>query len=348
MGTIATMTFHWTANYGAVLQAFALQQYLLRQGADTQIIDYVPRRVELIKTLCALKRRDLRFFKKKRRLRSFCRQELRLSKKTYRNNRALHRCANEYDTIICGSDQIWNEFFTSGAEGKPTFSYYLNFAGSRTKRISYAASFGTRSLKPQIKDGITPYLKKFDRLSVRENSGKEILCDLGFDAVVTVDPTLLHSCEVYEKLLQGCQFSQPQKVFTYILHEGQHTAQAVCHLTQRHFGQPEENGGEMYVDLRQWLNDLTKAEFVVTNSFHGAVFAILFHKPFLVLPVENSGMNDRIETLMQALGLSERIVSDEKTAKERLEQDIDWTAVDVRLKELRKASETYLNEVIKG
>lgn len=346
MSKIATMTFHWPANYGAVLQAFALQKFLQVHGADTQIIDYIPRRVELLKTLCAFKRRDFRFFKKRRMLRRFCTQELCLSSKTYRDNRSLHRLANEYDTIICGSDQIWNEFFTGGAEGKPTFSYYLNFAGERTKRVSYAASFGTRSLKPEIKECITPHLKKFDRLSVRENSGREILKELGFDAVVTVDPTLLHSHEVYEKLLEGYQFPQAKKVFTYILHESQHTAQKVCHLVQRRFGQKEEDGSELYIDLRQWLHDLSKAEFVVTNSFHGAVFAVLFHKPFLVLPVENSGMNDRIETLMQALGLSERIVSDEKTAQERLTQGIDWEDVDARLKVLRKTSETYLNEVI--
>ena len=79
---IATITFHWSVNYGAVLQAYALQKYLLLHGADAQIIDYVPRRVELSKFFLAIKKRDRLFFKKRKILRNFCKQELKLSKKT--------------------------------------------------------------------------------------------------------------------------------------------------------------------------------------------------------------------------------------------------------------------------
>ncbi len=348
MNKIATITFHWAVNYGAVLQAYALQKYLLLHGADTQIIDYVPRRVELSKIFLALKKRDHLFFKKRKLLRSFCRQELKLSKKTYRNNRALYQCADGYDAIICGSDQIWNESFTNGAEGKPTLSYFLNFAGNDTKKVAYAVSFGTQQLSQQTKDLVAPQIKDFYRIAVREHSGKEIVNDLGMEAVVTLDPTLLLPREVYEKLLDGKSFCPAQKVFSYILHDGQTMAQKVCHLVQRHFEQKEQDGSELYIDLRQWLFDLSHAEFVVTNSFHGAVFSVLFHKPFVLLPVERSGMNDRIQTLMSALGLTDRIITNEDEAEKAILAPIDWNAVDACLRSLREASEDFLNEVIQA
>ena len=163
---------------------------------------------------------------------------------------------------------------------------------------------------------------------------------------MTVDPTLLLTAEAYENLFENRNFAPANKVFSYILHEGQCTAQKVCHLVQRHFGEKEQDGNELYIDLRQWLHDLAKSEFVVTNSFHGAVFALIFHRPFVLLPVENSGMNDRIYTLMSALGLCERIVTSENEAQAVLQKPIDWEAVDARLLDLRANSEQYLSEVI--
>ena len=345
---IATITFHWSVNYGAVLQAYALQKYLCTHGADAEIIDYVPRRVELSKFLLALKKRDRLFFKKRKLLHRFCKQELKLSKKNYRNNRALFQCADHYDTVICGSDQIWNESFTCGAEGKPTLSYYLNFAGKRTRRVAYAVSFGTLKLAQKTKDLILPQLKAFDRIAVREVSGQKILREMGVESVVTLDPTMLLPRQAYEELFSGREFSKAPKVFSYILHEGQTTAQKVCHLVQRHFGQQVQDGGELYIDMRLWLHDLANAKFVVTNSFHGAVFAVLFHRPFALLPVEKSGMNDRIQTLMNVLGLSDRIVTGEEDARAVLNSAIDWESVDARLKESREFSEQYLNEVIQA
>lgn len=347
MKNIATITFHWSANYGAALQAYALQQYLLSQSVQTQIIDYLPGRVMLSQTVAALKRRDFQFFKKRRQLRKFCKQHLRLTKRTYRNNRSLMRCADKFDAIICGSDQIWNESFTGGAEGKPTLSYFLNFAGERTKRIAYAVSFGTTKLSDRTKELITPCVRQFDRIGVRENSGKEILQELGVPSVVTIDPTLLLQPEDYQTLLSDRSFAPAKRVFTYILHQNQQTAQEICHLAQRHFGLAEEDGNELHIDLQQWLYELTNAEFVVTNSFHGAVFAVLFHKPFVVVPVERSGMNDRIGTLMASLELTDRIACDTQSAQACLAQSIDWDRTDANLAKLREASKLFLNDVIK-
>ncbi len=346
MSKIGTITFHWAANYGAVLQAYALQSYLISKGVDTQIIDYVPGRVSLTKMLAALKGHNFKYFKKKKLLRKFCEQELRLTKKTYRSNRALTGCKDLYDAVICGSDQIWNESFTLGAEGRPTLSYYLNFVGSRTKKVAYSVSFGTSALQERTVELIAPQVTEFFKISVRERTGQEILNKIGISAELTVDPTLLLTKEKYEKLFINRTLPRPKKVFTYILHEGQKTAQEVCHLVQRHFNQPQTDGNELYIELCQWLNDLAHAEFVVTNSFHGAVFSLLFHRPFVLLPVENSGMNDRIQTLMGAVGLSQRIVTSVQEAQQLLQQQIDWDAVDARLSDMRRSSENYLNEVI--
>ena len=128
---VGTITFHWVNNYGAVLQAYALQQYLLSKGFDTQIIDYRPRLVILRQYFLALKSREFPFFKQEKQLKNFRKKYLNLTKKSYPTNNSLKKEHFLFNAIIAGSDQIWNESFTLRAEGKPTLSYFLNFASTR-------------------------------------------------------------------------------------------------------------------------------------------------------------------------------------------------------------------------
>ncbi len=346
MKKIGTITFHWSENYGAVLQSFALQRYLRSLGADTEIIDYVPRRTLMIQTLDKLRRGNVQYFKKRRLFRKFRKKELCLSKRTYHTNRALHRYCQGYDKIICGSDQIWNESFCNGAEGKPTLSYFLDFADGKTQKIAYAASFGTEKLEKQTKERIKPFLQKFSHISVRENSGKDILEELGISAQTVLDPTFLLPKAAYEELLRGKRFEAAQPVFAYVLHHNQSMAQKIVQGVQKHFNEEETGAKELHIGLYEWLYRLLNAEFVVTNSFHGVALSVIFHRPFLAVPVERSGMNDRIRTLLTNLGLEERIVSGPEEIDRLISEDIPWDAVEERLERLKSESEGFLTKVV--
>lgn len=113
--SVGTVTFHWASNYGAILQAYALQHFLKSRGLDTEIIDYRPLRPRLIRTVERLRRREMSEFIRERRMRQFRRRHLDVSGRTYVSRRQLGESAALYDAFICGSDQIWNEWFTLNA-----------------------------------------------------------------------------------------------------------------------------------------------------------------------------------------------------------------------------------------
>ncbi len=345
MKKIGTITFHWAANYGAVLQAYALQQYLKKNGFDTEIIDYVPTRINTIQKLLAVKNRNREFFLKERRIKAFRKAELTLSKKRYGSNRSLFSCRDTYDAVICGSDQVWNKAFTMGAEKKPTLSYFLNFAGNGTKKISYAASFGLEVLPDDMAKIIKPELDSFHAVSVREESGKKILDGIGVNSTVVADPTLLLDADDYCRLFEGKAKETPPAVFSYILHSGQKTALAVSRHVCNCLGVNEQSSTTC--GIYDWLSFEKNAKFIVTNSFHGTVFALIFHTPFITVPVENSKMNGRIETLLRSVGLENRVVSrfDGGFVDRLMSSEIDWQEVDRRLGELRNISFDFLKEV---
>ena len=165
---IGTITFHWATNYGAVLQAYALQQHLKLNNYETEIINYIPLRVKLIQNIKRIKNQEIHEFIKEIKLKRFIKQSLTLSRKTYYTNSCLKKKCHKYDVYICGSDQVWNESFALFAEGRPTLSYYLNFVKNDKQRISYATSFGTDKLSSKVANLVKPELEKFKSISVRE------------------------------------------------------------------------------------------------------------------------------------------------------------------------------------
>ncbi len=342
MKKIGTITFHFATNYGAVLQAFALCEHLKKSGYDAEIIDYVPTLTMVVSKLEKLKARDFAFFKKEKNIKRFRKNELQFSRR-YRSARALMRAKMSYDAVICGSDQIWNHSFTVHPRFGTNLSYFLPFAGD-AKRISYAASFGSNSLPENMKTAIMPCLSKFEKLSVRENTGKDILSDLGFDSTLVADPTLLLCAADYSRLLENKKLPEPKKVFSYILHKNQKSAEKISALACEHFGQASP-ATEGTMGIYEWLASIRDSDFVVTNSFHGTVFSLLFHTPFITVPVEGSGMNDRIKTLLGAVGLEDRIADSAGAASGILSQDINWDEVDKKIEALRELSIEFLRNI---
>jgi len=343
MKKIATITFHWATNYGAVLQAWALQKHIENNGGDTEIIDYVPGLVWRLSKLTALKNRNLDFFKKERAIKRFLRAELKLSPRLS-SNKALHKKCKNYDTVICGSDQVWNESFTVPPKFDSNCSYFLDFAGE-ARRIAYAASFGSTKIPENMKVIIRPHLEKFQKMSVRENTGKEILADMGFSATLVSDPTLLLEAKDYEGLLEGKTLPEAPRVFSYVLHGDKNTldiSRTVCEKVGQEGLVREGNCG-----IYEWLALERNSDFLVTNSFHGTVFALLFHTPFITATIKGSGMNDRIFTLLQAVGLEDRIIESGKNDKidKLISAPIDWDAVDERIAELRRRSQEFLSDI---
>lgn len=341
---IGIMTFHWATNHGAVIQAYALQKFLEEsiEEAEVKIIDYYPSRYEkgyksVFRSLnpSAIKK-NYKEYRKDKLIKPF-REKMPMTNH-FADTEELKSYANDFDIVICGSDQIWNEFFTLHGEGKVTTAYYLSFC-PKSKKIAYAASFGFDSMNDEIQKIITPLLIEFNAISVRENSAKEILSKIGIQSEKVCDPTFLLNKEHYVSL---SNFRVKDNfIAKYILRK----------QTSKNNNLIESIIDVMHCNkiidiemmtVENWLGAIKEAHYCITNSFHCTVFSIIFHTPFYVI-AENgkgSGMNDRLITLLNDLQLTNRIINSPYDIKHL--EDIDWAVVDNKLNEILKASKSFI------
>lgn len=356
---VGIITFHWATNYGAVLQAYALQTYLLKRGHDVQIINYTPYTGEKSLAKCFKTMRpwlihhNLLDYLKECRFSQFRKRFLNLSQ-SYSSYEFLKKDPPRYDVYICGSDQIWNPTFTKEGEGKFTPSYFLDFGGPNVSRIAYAVSFGCVQYPLDLLRNISPLMARFDAISVRENSGKTIMQEAGLKNILVMpDPTLLMEAKDYEALISSRSGTEGKYNFFYMLHSGQNLARNL----KRYISQKSKNRiidagitSHAVIGIEKWLGLIKSASMVVTNSYHGMIFSILFKKPFIVALAQGRqvGMNDRVTTLLSALGLEDRIVEDfnGKLIDDILEKQIDWAITDNRIETLRKNADLFFGSIL--
>lgn len=341
---VGIMTFHWAANYGAVLQAYALSEYLTQRGNDVKVIDYYPRRFKknlvnafATRHISAIAER-VREISKEKNIAPFRKKYLKLTR-YFKSNKELSEGKLEFDCCICGSDQIWNESFLCSGERKKTYSYFLNFAPDDKIIASYAASFGVAKYRDELKSDIKKYLNRFDFISVRENTGLDILKDIGINiGCVVPDPTLLLKKNDYEKFL--IESRKEKYDFVYMLHGKDDDANDLIKYENNKGVDTVACGN---ISIEEWLSDIYYANHIITNSFHGTVFSIIFERPFTAILIEGSGMNDRIITLLDKLELSDRIYTGDTGITEK---PIDWENTKKRLNEYRSIGYDYIDKIL--
>lgn len=337
---IGIITFHWATNYGAVLQAYALQTFLKEEGYETEIVNYVPWSTKIIQLMQVVKKGKYVDLKKEKELEIFRKKHMKRSIKFY-TEKQLKKVAMRYTTIVCGSDQIWNESFTLHGEFRTTLAYFASFVCENTKRISYAASFGDKDASQKYLEIVKPEIKKFSAISVRENSGQEMVLKFGLSSEVVCDPTLLLTKNDYLRLIHGVD-KKSSNVFAYILHdhiESKKIAEYVMKLKARETASDRIDDG-----LIGWLYQINTAEIVVTNSFHGVMLSIILNKPFIAILIDGSGMNDRIITILQYLGLENRMIFNFKPEKIDyiVNTKIEWESINLKLDYLRNNGKKFL------
>lgn len=343
MKKIATMTFHWATNYGAVIQAYALQQYLLSIECQTEIINYVPWSVSLQQSIDWRRNKKSEMFCKEKKLEEFRKSNLLRTEKIIRS-KALSKYCDEYSAIICGSDQIWNEAFTLKGEFRPTLAYFLDFAGKNTKRIAYAASFGTTRTSKAYDKCVSKEIARFSEISVRETTGRTIVSNYGKKASVVCDPTLLLKQEEYLKLIKDTSI-KTSKVFDYVLHDHTETRKVAGYIIDKRNGSIIDYSTD---GIQEWLCRINEAEIVVTNSFHGVMLSLILNRPFIAILINGSGMNDRLITILNEVGLESRILYDfdENRIDAICSSKIDWNIVNDKLDTLRNKGRQFLRDAI--
>lgn len=369
---IGILTYHFSDNFGALLQGYALRKWFINHGHDASFVNYHPSYVEeggnfvsllnphhfrknlkiLYLKLSSLKRRWFGNAEQAKRFQAFRESDLGVTGKRLHTFEDIAASSLDYDLLVAGSDQIWNPSEQKGLDP----AYFLAFASnSATRKISYAASFGRGSLDIAYHDQAKFLLKNLDGISVREMSGVEIVRAVaGCDAACVPDPTLL--LESYSDLLNSSNEDREGHIFCYALRSSQgirEVAQLASTVMKAKIFSPynahrrwKEIGYTVYPCPKGWLALINNASFVVTNSFHGTALSVILKRPFLVVGLSGTKqeLNERSKNLLNQLGLINRFVDagDLHTAKQRLLDPIDWDEVSNRLKSQRLIGEAYL------
>ena len=363
---IGILTYHTGYNYGASLQAYALQTVVSKMGYKCEIFNFEPTRFKASREMITLRPTRLKecikivsrlpywnsLHSRQRMFDDYTNHVLRTSE-LYRTEGDVIAHAKDYECIICGSDQIWNLSQDDAPAANPIF--FLNFPKSQ-RRISYAASFGKWVKEaPNHEDIFLPWLKKFDAVSVREKSGVDYLKSVGVDCEICLDPTVLLDKDDYDSICAERQIEEK-----YILMFGWSTNQNLVDAAKqvsRELNLPVYNivpppramfkgiPRKLDVGPREFLSMVKHAEFVVTNSFHGTAFSTTYEKPYVSIV---SGKPDtRMASLLNQLGLSDHLVTKDKLDVQAM-INTDFTAVREKKAALRQSSFDFLKRSLAG
>lgn len=378
MKKVAVITFFQSQdNYGQLLQCFALQKTLQKLGTSPCVIRYgfhrpyclwLQWKVFFSKTGFYLLRKKIRSFyyeniKAKypnRRFNRFRHNQIVFTHRCYNSLEDLQRNPPKADIYITGSDQVWAQLLSSHNNR----SFFLDFGQNSVKRIAYAPSFALENYPKDLQDELRLLLDSFDAVSVREKTGISICQKVGIHAQLVLDPTLLLTPDDYNFV--SATAINDKYCFAY--HVNITTSEElrwapVSKYNERRgirtyatFANPQDNidmeilvGAEyIYPTIPQWLGWIKNAEYVLTSSFHGIVFSILFHVPFVACLRKESLLagNDRITTLLTSLCLDYRIISSDADIENILSREIDWYEVEKRLSELRRDSLAFISRNI--
>ena len=367
---------HRVMNYGSVLQAYALQQMVTSLGYDTELIDYeYPNAFheknqqkksilyKVAKFGFGVMRKVLYSIlyhgDKKSKIEAFATSHFNLSAKRYFTVDSIQKNPPEYDVYITGSDQVWNPSFTLGDS-----IFMLSFVDASRKKIAYAPSVTMRNIPLEYKDIFKDNLSQYSSLSVRDNYSAEDLTKLLNRPVTTVcDPVLLLSQNDYESIVAESKIKIKEKyVLLYILDymfDPYPNIVPIIEKIKRQFdcpvyfiwGKKKHSilcGSDKYIpvpSVADFLSLIKNAEVVITTSFHGTAFSLIFRKQFLSI-VNNSDKDSRIGDLLKQVGLNNNCVDINSTFEKYV--PIDYQQADCNIENYINKSRQFLQDSLES
>ena len=363
------MTLNSAHNFGASLQTYAIQRTLENLGFDVNIINYRYKKIDNIYNPYRRTKRgplDVKFYLSRIKLHLLDRYKIRKYNNyekfmaKYFNLTPPYKTLNQlvdvnwdYDFYICGSDQIWNSHITRGLQP----AYFLDFLPKNSKKIAYAASLGTDIIHEHDIPIFKKYLHDIDCISIREKSSIDAIkkcTDKGID--VTVDPTLLLKKEDYDKLKIDPKFKNKDYIFVYVIDRNEELykiAEKISRdknlpvvfsspylLPERMFKKQMDAVWDM--GPREFLGVIANAKYIITNSFHGNIFSIIYKKPFISAP--HYITSARVLEFLSALNLKQVLFTDSKKFTSIDDIKIDYEDVENRIEDLKEESINFLKK----
>lgn len=367
---IGIITLPFNNNYGGYLQAYALMTVLKDMGHDVELIyrrcNKRPMSYRIKHTIKTIMKIVLGMnhgpiianIEKEHRMRGknmMTFVDKYISPKTrplFSTDELLHECKGKYDAIVVGSDQVWRPIYVKGLIG----NMFLDFTkGWNVRRIAYAASFGTES--PEYTDEEKEFcgrlIENFDAVSVREQNGLYVFEDFGWkvkNPKLVLDPTMLLSIDDYNKVLSQEENIAKGKIFCYVLDKS-NEVKTILSKTQKLINKAIyeitdiQKGDTVLPSIEIWMSAIRDSDFVITDSFHGTVFAIIFNKPFIVYANKNRGM-DRFRTLLNHFGLEYRIANSSSSVNEIITEQVNWDSINEIFRRKKEVSINFLEGIL--
>lgn len=352
---IGILTFHCAHNYGAVLQCYALQEFLTKKGHDVNVIDYRPKVITEV----------YKWFKKERVIRKnllYASKEMMLLPWKKRRHEKFQNFINyklnlvpvetitqePFDVIIVGSDQVWNFNLTEGFDDY----YWGNFPHPKgTLIISYAASMQD-SWPDELSIQIKKNLENFSQISVRETSLATKLTEVsgGRNVVQVVDPTLLLDYEDWDAIAKVPKVAKPYLLLFQVETQNEKAERIAKEMAKRKnlpivrlstLVSWETSYMVMSTSPEEFVGLFKNASFVVCSSFHGTVFSLIFNRPFISVRM-GVGKDNRVDNLLRPLGLTNHFVDVINT-----DSDYTYNSVSEGLKVLKEKSVVFINNRLK-
>lgn len=378
---VEILTFHWTINFGGLLQAYALQETIRGMGFSTEFINYHNKKD--LMSVSNWKRRILQkiwdrmaraFFGREKRERiteKFRERYLSIPSPEYTSCESLKEKYHNGDALsyayVVGSDQVWNPDLT----GDPN-AYLFSFLPSGCRKIAYAASFGKGCILDTYRKTFQKELPGFSSVSVREEDGSKLVHELaGIDAPAVMDPVFFLTAREWKRLASDRMLPDDYILCYYMNTPDRSVSNGIASLAralaQKHHCRIVNIGKKEYEKVKFWQDNLfdigpcefvsliANARFVVTNSFHATAFSVIFHTPFFV-PVnyeepEKLRLSNRMESLVKKLGCKERIMAcpiNRRNAASFIQEadHMDFSDVDAILKKEIEKSKFFLREAL--
>lgn len=356
---IGLLTLPISDNYGGILQCVALYNFLKHQGHDVVLLYKVHKtplwKGVVKKLLSAMPFCDIKNFKSNRKKKilhlPFINNSISNISYNLKSTADLAEAVKKYglEAVVVGSDQVWRLKYINDQYYK---SFFLDFVNDKVKKIAYAASFGKDYWEGRGDEAeIGKLLERFDFISVREESGVDI-CKNTFgvkkDIHHVLDPTMFWSKDFYMSLMPSKSFNKKISLLTYVLDESDDKKRIISACMEER-DIPSENvlhlkgfgDKKRYYTVPEWLEAFSKADFIITDSFHGVVFSIIFNKQFVAIANKDRGL-DRFTSLLGMFNLKHRLVSDCDLDFKQLESDIDYDQINNKVTEQQEKSLGFL------
>lgn len=313
---VAIVTQPLLGNYGGLLQSFALQRILIQNNFCPITLDYLPKKPLRLLTKQFLASfyngtiSDLTlYYERTTIMNSFVHKNILTSVPIHSYN-LFDMNASKIEAVIVGSDQVWRPKYNDNV----LYDMYLSFLKDYScKKLAYAASLGVDYWEYSTKQTklCSKLIEQFDAVSVREKSAIKLIQDnLGYESVKHVlDPTLLISQEEYMELCKEEEMLTNRFIGCYILDKSTFKAEVINQMSSN-LQIPYtlcSNYITSDMSVEQWLAMFRDSEYIITDSFHGAVFSIIFRKQFIVITNDIRG-GDRFTSLLSLLNLNDRII----------------------------------------